>query len=134
MDNSPKRASISDRTRGVNFDQTAGFLREQVGRTIDVSMCLPAPGEQEPIILASVSGEVDRVVMGGGQIVAPGDLWRVWFDSTHGDQVTLRRELFESAEIVADQPPPDERAEGVGTTWTLTIRQAGLILDVLIYV
>ncbi len=118
----------------MNFDETANFLREQVGRTIEVSICQPVSGDQEPTHLATVGGKVDRVVVGGGLIVTPGDLWRVWFDSTLGDQVTLRRELFESAEIVADQPPPDERAEGIGTTWTLTICQAGLIFDVLIYV
>jgi hypothetical protein len=118
----------------MTFEETLDFLRHQEGRTVEIGVALPRHGDEEPFLVASVSGRVERVAVGGGS-AAPdaGDLWRVWLESGLGDQITLHRRLFESAEVVADQPPPEERNQ-TGTTWTLTIRQAGVVFDVLIYV
>jgi hypothetical protein len=118
----------------MTFEETIDFLRHQEGRTVEIGVALPGQNGEKPFVVANVSGKLDRVAVGGGS-AAPdaGDLWRVWFDSGLGDQVTLHRRLFESAEVVADQPPPEERNQ-TGTTWTLTIRQAGVVFDVLVYV
>lgn len=119
----------------MTFEETINFLRDQKGRMIEIGIGPPADDDPGYLGLATVSGKVDRVVPGGGQAKETGDVWRVWFDSTLDlvSQVTLRRDLFESAEVAADQPPPEERNDS-GTTWTLTIRQAGFVFDALIYV
>lgn len=118
----------------MTFEETIAFLRDQEGRIMEIGVGPPVADDPGYFGLAGVSGKVDRVEPGGGRAAeAAGDIWRIWFESDLVSQVTLRRDLFESADVVADQPPPEERNER-GTTWTLTVRQAGLIFDVLIYV
>lgn len=46
----------------------------------------------------------------------------------------MRRDLVDSADVVADVvQEPEERRES-GSTWTLTIRQGPALTDVLFYV
>lgn len=118
----------------MTFDETIEFLGQQAGRTVEISVAMRGRSDEEFFAVASISGRIDRVAVGGGEAMRETrELWRVWFVSDLGDQVTLHRSRFASAEVVADQPPPEER-EQAGTTWSMTIREAALRFNVLVYV
>ncbi|MDQ3631348.1 MAG: hypothetical protein M3417_08815 [Actinomycetota bacterium] len=48
--------------------------------------------------------------------------------------IRLDRGLFESADVNANVPDAAEERGESGTTWTLTIRQGGVVMSVEVYV
>lgn len=123
---------------GMTFDETVLFLSEQRGRFAEVSVSIPQPGEDEGnAYLAAFSGAVRNVQNEDARGVCL--VWLETGDRFPGgppgaDVFRMRRDLFDSAEVVADVvEDPEERHES-GSTWTLTIRQGPALTEVLFYV
>ncbi len=120
---------------GMTFDETVKLLSEQRGRYAEVSVSIPQPDEDEGnAYVAAFTGAVRKVQNEGGRGVC-----LVWLEA--GDQppdgppssdvFRMRRDLFDSGEVVADVvQDPEERRES-GSTWTLTIRQGPALTEVL---
>ncbi len=119
----------------MTFEETVAFLREQEGRRIEVSIFLPAgsgydPDEAFGRSVASFEGGVTGVKPRSGPET---DAWSVWLNEDFGGCLVLSPERFEGAEATAHQPPAEERSD-TGDWWSLVIRQADLVFDVVIYV
>lgn len=120
----------------MNFDETVQFLREQTGKTVEVSVALLAPGREEPVHLANFWGRVDRLSESGPPAQTTG--WYVWLAEdepgpTPGE-FRLDRELFEHADVHANVVEEPEERTTTGSTWTLTIRQRYAVTTVEFYV
>src|SRR5688572_14098101 len=110
----------------MTFDELLDVAKGLEGKTIEVSVQVPAfEADREPDSLASFGGVVERVELGGG----PG-----------GACVTLDPRLYIDGTFDADREEADyafgERGEEprTGMTWTLRVRQAGVLIEILVYV
>jgi hypothetical protein len=116
----------------MTFTEMLEFLRGLRGKLVEVGVRRPA--KDELVEIASFGGIVDRV-----DPTPPSSTtrWRLWLGEdpfvVGNPTLVLDEELFESAEVVADAPPVEERSSGSGITWTLLIRHGGLVFDVLVY-
>lgn len=120
----------------MTFDETLDFLREQTGKWVEVSVALLVPGREEPAHLAGFTGQVDRLSQSGARALP--EAWYVWFveqqtGPTPGE-FRLDRELFETAEVLANVVEEPEERTTTGSTWTLTIRQRYAVTTVEVYV
>jgi hypothetical protein len=120
----------------MTFDETLQFLREQVGKWVEVSVALLVPGREEPVHLAGFWGQVDRISQSGARALP--DAWYVWFAEqptgpTPGE-FRLDRELFEEADVHANVVEEAEDRTTTGSTWTLAIRQRYAVTTVEVYV
>src|SRR5436305_2098146 len=98
----------------MTYDEMLEFLREQTGRTVEVSLAVPRPGD-ESFGLTSFSGGVDRLAETVPSSPSS-EAWRLWVLDARGHSATmpsnlrLDRALFEHAEVEADVPEePEER-------------------------
>ena len=120
----------------MTFDETLQFLTEQVGRSVEVSVALPLPRRDEPTHLAGFSGEVESVRQSHARVLP--EAWFVWF--THDDaspapgSLRIDRELFEDADVHANPVSEPEERNEFGMTWTLAIRQGGVLTSVEVFV
>jgi hypothetical protein len=119
------------RSNGMTFGETLEFLRGLRGKLVEVQVGWPT-GE-EAVEIAGFGGIVDRLDPTPSSSTTR---WRLWLGVdplvVGNPTLVLDENLFESAEVVADAPPAEERSSS-GITWTLLIRQGGLIVDVLVY-
>ena len=120
----------------MSFDETLEFLREQTGKWVEVAVAWLDPGRDEPVHIAGFSGQVGEVRRGGAQ-AAP-EAWYVWMAEQKAGpspgQIRLDRELFDEAHVQANVVEEPEERGTSGATWTLTIRQRGVLTSVEVYV
>jgi len=120
----------------MTFEQTLQFLADHTGKTVDVDVALVVEGRSEPVHVAGFSGLLDRLSRSEARALP-----EAWYAGIRqhptgpaAASIRLDRELFEAAEAHANVPEdPNERGE-FGTTWTLTIRQGGVLTMVEFYV
>lgn len=117
----------------MSFDELIEVLRSFQGKNVDVSINLPSL-DGEPFGVASFSGVVDEVNEGG----APAGVQRLWFahdNPPSPNVVSFDPSAFTGAEFTADREEADQsKVDEVGMTWTLTVRQMGIEVEVLVYV
>ncbi len=120
----------------VTFDETLRFLTEQVGKSIDATVAVPIEGPEETRHIAGFSGQVEGTSLSGARGLP--EAWNVWLKQTDGTPFAasfrLDRGLFERADVNANVPEAAEERGEFGTTWTLTIRQGGVVMSVEVYV
>jgi hypothetical protein len=115
----------------MTFSETLEFLRGLRGKLIEVQVGWPA--DEETVEIASFGGIVDRL-----DPTPPSSTtrWRLRLGDdpllVGNHTLVLDETLFEFADVVADAPPAEERPSS-GMTWTLLIRQGGLVVDMLVY-
>lgn len=120
----------------MTFEETLRFLTEQAGRYIDVTVAVPAEGTESTRHVASFSGQVEATSLSGARGFP--EALNVWLKQTVGApaaaSIRLDHGLFESAHVNANVPDDAEERGEFGTTWTLTIRQGGVVMSVEVYV
>lgn len=113
----------------MTFDQTLEYLREQVGKQVEVSVDLAVATREESAHLAAFTGRVHGLSQSGARALP--DVWYVALAETEAwTEVTLNRDLFEGAEVEANVVSEPELRSETGSTWTLTIRQRDVITTV----
>jgi hypothetical protein len=127
----------------MTFAELLDVLRGFEGRMAEVTVSVPA-FDGERLGLSSFSGTVREVRQGGGSLATDLDRpWRVWFEENPGPSTpcaSFHPRLFIDATFEADREEADY-AEGefdpddrTGLTWTLTVLQAGVMTEILVYV
>lgn len=103
----------------MDLQETLAALRGLAGETVDINVHLAGQERDGSGGVVHLSGVVDKV--------APSTVgrWRLWLSgrTPGGEGFVIDSELFESAEFaMLDEPLP--------TYW---IRQAGLVIEVMVY-
>lgn len=129
----------------ITFDELLDVAKGLEGKTIEVSVQVAAfEADREPHSLVSFGGVVERVKIGRGSRSIDRRPWRIWLTGDSGGQsgacVTLDPRLYIDGAFDADREEADdafgERGEEprAGMTWTLRVRQAGVMTEILVYV
>lgn len=118
----------------ATFEQALEVSRDLVGHLVEVSI---SGRDETGTPIASFAGKVGSV----SRLTTHGqEQWWIWLEAKtgHGPAFVLSRQTFEGATLKSDGdrtwPPKPGEDEWSGTTWTLTVQQAGTVTSVAVFV
>lgn len=122
----------------MDFDETIKVLKGIPGYPADVSVHRRGLEHDGSGGIAHFSGTIDRVT----ETKEPSGGWRVWFrevDAPMPNGFVIDPAIFDGADVQADsglslEEVIEESAHERGTTWTIWVRQAGIVLEIMLYV